>query len=560
MRRRWLLAGLLGLVSFPGCGAAGDVRPGAILPPPGPGAAPLWDLAPAGAKFGVVLHDGAAASLTSLLPFAEHGPLQELTAQLAGEVFPDLPLNLVSARWDEAGLDPRRGAAFFSPAGPASALFVLPVGDRDRFRRTMHVTVRRVDDRELDEIAQGYLCEARAGRYACARTLAALDRAFAPHDSELGRAMRALPREERGALEAYGDAKAFEMQPVTSELAILGYVRAGMLLVRLGPASVEMEARLPGEMRTFLAESLYASTAWTDPKSGERAAPTSLRLRVDPTLIVARLFPSPSGERRAALLAELTGEVSLSTAGEGPIGLALSLGLRDPAPVAPHLGALCAGVFEALGRAGGDVKIDEKDGCAAIVGPPTNNPPWLASPLPVRIALEGTRLVLRAGKPSDRAAEDARDDATGGSGGPMTAALSARWLSLGPEVAAGDGLQRAMPWLDPYTLAQVDAWNRLGAHLDAASLEARLRPDGLGLRLDLRTFAGDPAEARAAYEAALARRFSGDEAGYEDALAAIAARFPGTGVGRRAARARAGGPWLGVGALLVAGLVWMERR
>ena len=60
------------------------------------------------------------------------------------------------------------------------------------------------------------------------------------------------------------------------------------------------------------------------------------------------------------------------------------------------------------------------------------------------------------------------------------------------------------------------------------AVPARVTDEGADFTLDLTGFAADPAPARAAYAAALARRFAGDDAGYRAALGAIEKGFPGT--------------------------------
>ncbi len=563
-RRRWLLAALLALGSLPGCHGAVEGGPRAVAPR-SEARRPLWALAPAGATFGMVVHDGAAARLMALLPFAEGTPLQELAAQLVGEISPDLPLNLVATRsFAELGLDPRLGMALFSPAGEGSSLFVLPVGDRDRFRRALHVQVKQRGGREIDEIGRGYLCAITGGRYLCARTTALIDQAVAPHDSELARAIRGLAADERGEIEVWADAKAQEMQPVTSELRVIGDISAGWAVAHLRASSLQIEAQLAGEMRTFLAEALRGEAP--PPALAEQllAAPTALRWRLDPALIVARLLPVGDAEIRAALLDQLTGEIALMTGGDGVAGFTIALPLRDAAPVVASLPRLCAGLVKELERFGALRGPASEGRCSAAFQPGDRPFPLVTTAVSLRVSVEGKRLVLRVGQGDGLATRDEGDPAGAAARaalvGPESFALHARALQLGPDVGAEGALRGAFPWLDPRSLAIVEEWNRLGAHLEETTFAARVRADGIRLHLDLRTLAADPPEALAAYEAALGRRFAGDAPGYHQALASLEAEFPGTRVARRARLIRRGGPWLGAGAMVLAALAWLERR
>ena len=125
---------------------------------------------------------------------------------------------------------------------------------------------------------------------------------------------------------------------------------------------------------------------------------------------------------------------------------------------------------------------------------------------------------------------------------------------LGPEVSPAKAFKALVPLVDERTMALIDLWDEIGARIYQAFATARVGPDGVVVSGDVTTFAGDPAEVRAAYEAALQRRTAGDEGGYKAALASIEERFPGTRAARRAAEVRGGAPYLGAGVLLFAAL------
>jgi hypothetical protein len=102
------------------------------------------------------------------------------------------------------------------------------------------------------------------------------------------------------------------------------------------------------------------------------------------------------------------------------------------------------------------------------------------------------------------------------------------------------------------TVTAIDGWNDVAVRISQAYVTARIVPEGIVLTADVSTFAADPPDARAAYEAALERRAAADDAGYRAALASIESQFPGTRAARRAEVVRAGAPYAGALALLMA--------
>jgi hypothetical protein len=293
------------------------------------------------------------------------------------------------------------------------------------------------------------------------------------------------------------------------------------------------------------------------------AAPSALRLHVEPALLVARLFPFVDGEIRSALLDQLTGDLAVVTEGEGLVGLRVLLALRDPAPVASALPALCETLVTVLRGVGITPVASPEGGCTGALPAGRAALPFLAASVPLRLAVEGKALVLRVGEAGAKGQHRAGAPTTAAQRamlGAETIALHARAQKLGPEVGAAEALRSAFPLLDPLSLRAVEHWNVLGDRLDETSMALAIGGDGIRLHVDLRTLAGDPEEALAAYEAALKLRDAGDGPGHRAALHAIEARFPATAVARRAALVREGGPWLGAGALALAALMVLERR
>ncbi len=132
--------------------------------------------------------------------------------------------------------------------------------------------------------------------------------------------------------------------------------------------------------------------------------------------------------------------------------------------------------------------------------------------------------------------------------------------TVGPEVAPGKAFKALVSLIDDKTVALVDAWDEVAVRIYQAFLTARVGADGIVVSAELTTFAADPPEARAAYEEALALRTAGDDPAYRAALARIEQAYPGTRAARRAAAVRAGAPYLGAGALLLAGLLRLAPK
>src|SRR5207244_4227069 len=83
--------------------------------------------------------------------------------------------------------------------------------------------------------------------------------------------------------------------------------------------------------------------------------------------------------------------------------------------------------------------------------------------------------------------------------------------------------------------------------LDPIPISAQVAGDGGVVTAGFTTFAHDPPDARAAYDAALSARASGDLTAYHARLAEIERRYPKSLAAQRAAALRTPGPLLGAG-------------
>jgi hypothetical protein len=116
----------------------------------------LWDFAPHDASDGIVVHPGAFARGLALAAELRRfeTPQPKKKEEKPDEDAPP-PLK-TDADWRKAGLDPdKSGAAFLWPDRDRGALVVLPLGDRESFRRAFKTKTVSDGRREIDETKNG---------------------------------------------------------------------------------------------------------------------------------------------------------------------------------------------------------------------------------------------------------------------------------------------------------------------------------------------------------------------------------------------------------------------
>jgi hypothetical protein len=260
---------------------------------------------------------------------------------------------------------------------------------------------------------------------------------------------------------------------------------------------------------------------------------------------------------RAELVDQLTGDFEIATSGSGIVAFAATALLKDAARVERYVKERCAETGGTERRyAIGKIAVSDH-GCTAAFMPGLLLLPVNFSPLSLSVTVEGERLVILAGDGrTPTAAERSYGALVEGAealrvlAGAEALVAFTRSPTMGPDIAPGKAWKAVVPLLDDGRVALLDAWGEVAARIYQVFAAARVEPSGGVAVLDVTTFAADPKEARDAYEAALALRSAGDEAGYKGALAGIEQRFPGTRAARRAALARAGTPYVGAGAAL----------
>lgn len=554
--------GLVGIVS---AGVlAGCALPAALpAPPRAPSLSeaprPLWDLAPAGASAGVVVRDGAIVRAFDLLagfgnvPEAGGSPLDARRRALGPVASAD--------GWADAGLDPALGAAAFVwPTKERGALVVLPVRDRAVFRTTFHLRGGYRGGREVEELPNGYVCAPAAGRYLCALSIDEIDGAASPHEGGLARAEGRLGPDDHGDVEVYGSHLMREVARLREAAHTLGVVSGVTASVRFRHDGATARLHVLGDTTTPRARGFSGAAPPAELSPSAAASPSVARLHVDLAAAVPADVPLDP-RLRLELVEQLTGDVEIATSGSGFAAASVVASLKDAARVERYVKERCAetGGSErryALGR----ITVQDH-GCKGALIPGMLLLPLEVSAIELSVAVEGDHLVLLVGDahvptPRERAWTSLVDGAPArdalGSAEALT--VFTRSPTVGPDVAPGRAFKALWPLLDERQVTLIDTFDEVAARLYQGFATAHVAADGVVVSLDVTTFAANPPETRAAYEAALARRTAGDEAGYRAALARVEEKFPGTLAARRAAEVREGTPYLGAVTVLMMAL------
>lgn len=515
---------------------------------------PLWELAPEGASLGVVIHDGALARAFDLFDTMHLQPASGDPATEATLLPPS-----TAAAVQKLGVDPSLGLAVFAwPEKERGLLVVVPVRDRAGLRALTTARPVQSGGREIDELGNGYRCLAAAGRYLCARTVAEIDAAVAPHEAGLPRVVARLPAEDRGEVEIFGSPRRAEIAHLRERARPLGLLTGVAAALRFRADGAGLRVHLLGSTDTPLSRGLAGAGAPSGLTPIAAGAPTVVRAHFDAaTLLPASLTVDP--RLRAELIEQLAGDVEVTTSGAGFAGGALVAPLRDPARVERYVKERCADAGGRVRRYALDKITVTAHGCGARFDAALLLLPVAIPPVPITVTVEDRRLVVLLGEGKEPAAEQRAwdalvegDEARRALGGAAALQVFTRRPVLGPDVGAARAFREMSPFVDARAAQLIDTWSDIGAHIYQAIFTARVTEDGIVAVADVTTFFADPPAARRAYEDALGLRARGDEPGYRAALAAIEQRFPGTRAARRAAEVKKSAPFLGAGALFFA--------
>ena len=542
----------------------------------------LWELAPAGATAGIIVKAGVlpgllavSAEVTRLL--AARSETRSLVARLA--------------EWRQwSGLDLGDGAALervgFDLAGGVAVFF-------DDKLAPLVVVVPGVDGHRFAEFAEPFedggaafyrwprsslVCGNRAGHLICGRDAAAIASTAGGGTSPLASTVRRLPAPLRGDIELVADLTRIpDLSTVRRRSAIvLAEPELVVLSLRLDAGTARLRGWISGRPMPPWGTILAAPTSLAGFDALRDRAVSGLRLRIDPTRIATAFPPrelAAGVDLQRDLLAHLTGDIGLFTTGAGALAGVVALGVSDEAAVRKVVPSLC----NALVRSFGTITRLDDEGCQATLELPRS----LAGHQLARAIVSQLNAIPLALSVRDHVLRLEIGEI--GSSGPAVPATPRPGWQLSAWTRTGDPLATMQPGADAVVgavLAALTAEQRqqfgglrwLLSQLAVVEVEAGFAPtggsapaaivgDGLHLSVTAITFAADPGDVRAAYEAALAAELDGGAGGYRAAMAAIERDYPATHVGRLAAMVGRGAPILGpCGALIVAGLPALSRH
>jgi hypothetical protein len=532
----------------------------------------LWDFAPADASDGVVFHAGSLSRGLELVAYLETHETPHPDIEPEAPKADDLPPLETAADWKRAGFDPSLDAAAFSwPDRARGALFVLPLGDRERFRAAFKARTREEGGRVIDDVIFGYSCVTVTSRFVCAQRVADIDAAAARHSSPVAYGGEHPDADDTGDIDIFATPTAPHVAHMAKDMRDYGEVLAVASAVRFRDDGATVHVHVRGELRSRAAEALLGTTPPLD-RPMAAGAPTSVRVHFDPVLAASKsdsLEPHTLHE----LIEQLTGDVEVTTSGRGLMGLYTGFELKDPARVEAYVKEKCAEQHGSkLGT--GLTKITvTPHGCSAVFDSRFSVLPVSLDPIPLSAEVGGRELEIAIGGAT---APASRQRTTAVIAPETDAALAAAdrealvaftkspWI--GPNIGAGDTFRRMFWFIDKRDAARIDRFNDEAAHVAQAFVAVRVDDDGLVANAGFITFERDPPEAQHAYDLALSARASRSLVDYMTQLADIEKRFPGSLAAQRAFEVRTAtdsasgqAPYVGAGvvALGLAG-TWLE--
>jgi hypothetical protein len=532
----------------------------------------LWDFAPADASDGVVFHAGSFSRALALVAYLETHQTPHPDLPPEAPKADDLPPLVTPADWKHAGLDPSLDAAAFSwPDRARGALFVLPLGDRERFRAAFKAKTREEGGRVIDDVIFGYSCVTVTSRFVCAEKVADIDAAAARHSSPVAYGGEHPDADDTGDIEIFATPTAPHVAHMAKDMQDYGEVLAVASAVRFRDDGATVHVHVRGELRSGVSQALLGNTPSKD-RPMAAGAPTSLRVHFDPVLATSK---AASLEPRTLheFIEQLTGDVEVTTSGRGLIGLYSGFELKDPARVEAYVKEKCA---EAngwkLGTGLRSISVTPH-GCSAVFDSRFSILPVSLDPIPVSAEVHGRALEIGLGGAAPPGAVQhttavvaAETDAALAVADREAIVAFTKSPWIGPDIGAGDTFRRMFWFIDKRDAARIDGFNDAAAHIAQAFVAARIDDDGLVANAGFITFERDPPEAQRAYDLALSARASRSLVDYRAELAAIEKSFPGSLVAQRAFEVRTAtdpgsgqAPYVGAGAVALGlAATWLE--
>jgi hypothetical protein len=519
----------------------------------------LWALAPADATLGFVVADGVGSNMLNLWstqlkklqgkPFAKktNDQIDAMRKQMPFDVFDE---NAYKAK----GFDISKGLAVFVTADvDKPALIVLPAGDLAALRKTLEMTTEKVGDREIDK-SSDIVCTMAGNRYACAPTVEQIDAAMKAHDSPLAAAVKALPADSRGDVEFYADAaKMPKLKEGMADLKPFGDFNTLGAALRFSKTDVNLVGWGQGAMGP-IGQMLVSTSPPAEFASALGNAVSVVRIKIDPKVLAMSgdppVIPLPDGDK-IALAELLTGDVQIVTAGKGLLAGALLIKVTDAAKAKKLVGLACSGIK----GAGPNVPVAnltaKEDSCSGEISLASLKDAIGAElpPYKFNLAVNGNVLSLLLGDVDAAALKGTVTDEAGSPEakeiltGAQTFSLWSRDLGIDTSALPKELAAKLTAQPDVGDAFAIMSW--WGAQSYDVAVGLNVSATGFKIVAHGTTFESDPADARAALEAAYEKRVAGDRPGYLAALGDLEKKFPGTMAAHRAKLERTGQPMIG---------------
>jgi len=478
----------------------------------------LWAHAPKSAVFGVVVADGALARgfdiaaeglrIASLVPKG-----QEFIAELRKEAKNEAPFDVFDrAGWAKAGLALDKGAAFFVD-GKEEVVAIFPIGDRAAFRKLAEAKTETVDGREFDRLDKAY-CLEKAGRYACAESVALVDEVLSKNGGPLTDKVKGLAKELRGDIELVAMLdKIPDAQSNLAEVApVLKDIKTGVLSARLGDGQLVVRGFAEGTLGPLVATTLKdvpfepslrelgggAVSAWT------------MRLPLAATGMTANMpasLPIAGIDVRKDVVDQLTGELAIYTLGsKSAPGFAIvaGIGMKDTTALAKALAQLCPMAANVPG-----LSLEATEGkCTGSFDPASTGDPQIAAILPgkvpLSIATTAKAVVLAVGGEPGKG--HIKDSAFGAASkamlsDPWSTVMWGRWSD--PFAAEGGLIGKAMELAKSQApeedLSMLKVVRVVMSHLYESGMAFRIDDKGAHFVAEITTMGADPDEVYESY-------------------------------------------------------------
>jgi hypothetical protein len=508
----------------------------------------LWAIAPSNTVMGIVAAPGAASKLHSMMMnIVATAQARPLGAKLIAEKWGELKSEDINvfdlASIAGAGIDINGSAAIFMVA-KKQAYVIIPVTDREAFRKVTKGKLETVDGIEVDQIEDDLVCAPKNDRYLCASTVALLKDFGGKVGGTLAKRVAELPSEYRGHAEFVMDIPG--MQKIDDDFGgdfggQMTDPQLGIGSIRLGNGSIT--ARGWFQVKPLDKVAAAAGVPNTLAAALGATKPSSLfGFRMPMDAIIAEM---PDKEENIAglnlktdVMGNFTGEFIGYTPQSDGLWGRMAMGVKDPAPFKKLLNMGC-GMAPAMGIPG--IEVTPGDGkCSALIDvaklplPDKTIATMFKEPVSIIAEVKADRFELTLGKEAPTTGKPVSamgSELMGKSwnfsmwaeGMGIASGVELPWHQMPKDVPAefADGIKMAIWML---------------AHVYEVGMAGAVRDDGIHGIFHVATYAGDKPEAFKAYQAAVTKTLASGTATAD--FGAIREKWPnsmaargGTGAG-----------------------------